>query len=116
MNLAIVVAPTVRESDGLALSSRNSYLLPDERRRALVLSRALRAVERAWRGGMTVGAELTRVGDKELATEPAVRPDYFALVDPDGLEPVGRATTGTIALVAARVGATRLIDNLILGA
>ncbi len=113
--LEIVVAPTSRESDGLALSSRNVYLSPDDRRRALVLSRALRAMRDAWRGGARGAETIVEAGRRVIESEPAVRLDYLALVDPDSLEPVARAEGSSVALVAARVGATRLIDNAILG-
>ena len=109
----IDVAPTVRELDGLALSSRNSYLTQDERRSALALSRALRALEQGWRGGEADPARLQRIGLEALQA-PGVTPDYCALVD-DDLQPVTRVTARTVAVVAARVGKTRLIDNVVLG-
>jgi len=111
--LEIDVAPTVRELDGLALSSRNSYLNADERRSALVLSRALRAVEQAWRGGEAGPAALQRRG-LEVLKAPGVTPAYLELVD-DELHSVARADARTVVVVAARVGATRLIDNVVLG-
>jgi len=107
------VAPTVRELDGLALSSRNSYLSGDERRQALALSRTLRAVEQAWRGGQAEPTALQKKGMETLAT-PGVQPEYLALVD-EALRPVERVTARTVVLVATRVGATRLIDNVVLG-
>jgi pantoate--beta-alanine ligase len=111
----IVVAPTTREADGLALSSRNAYLSADERRQALALSRALRAMQGAWRGGARDADRVLAAGRSVLAAEPEVRLDYLALVDPDTLEPVTCAAAESVALVAARVGATRLIDNAVLG-
>ncbi|HYT70470.1 MAG TPA: pantoate--beta-alanine ligase [Gemmatimonadales bacterium] len=111
--LEIDVAPTVRELDGLALSSRNSYLNADERRSALVLSRALRAVEQAWRGGEAGPAALQRRG-LEVLKAPGVTPAYLELVD-DELHSVARADARTVVVVAAKVGATRLIDNVVLG-
>jgi pantoate--beta-alanine ligase len=111
--IEIEVAPTVRELDGLALSSRNTYLNPDERRAALALSRALRAVEQAWRGGEADPAILLRRGTEVLAG-PGVHPEYVGLVGED-LEPVARADARTVVVVAARVGSTRLIDNVALG-
>jgi pantoate--beta-alanine ligase len=110
---SIEVAPTVRELDGLALSSRNAYLNADQRRSALALSRALRAVEQAWRGGEADPAALARRGMETLKA-PGVEPEYLGLVD-DALQPVARVTARTVALVAARVGTTRLIDNIVLG-
>jgi len=111
--LEIDVAPTVRELDGLALSSRNSYLTADERRAALALSRALRAVEHAWRGGQADAAALARRG-MEVLGAPGVTPEYVALVGED-LRPVSRADAHTVVAVAAAVGRTRLIDNVVLG-
>ncbi len=111
----LVMAPTVREPDGLAMSSRNVNLSPSERRRALVLSRSLRTISEAFDGGEYDTAMLEQLGWEVLASEPDVRVDYLAIVDPERLEPVAVAESGTIAAVAARVGATRLIDNAILG-
>jgi len=112
----IVVAPTVRDRDGLAMSSRNIYLSTDDRRRALVLSRALRTIAESFDRGQYDAAELEREGWEVLASEPSVNVDYLAVVDPERLEPIAVAEQGTIVAVAARVGATRLIDNVILGA
>lgn len=109
----IDVAPTVRELDGLALSSRNSYLNPDERRSALGLSRALRTLEQTWRAGEADPLKLQRAGLEALHA-PGVIPEYCALVD-DDLQPVTRVTARTVAVVAARVGKTRLLDNVVLG-
>src|SRR2546423_14046716 len=111
--ITLDIAPTVRELDGLALSSRNSYLGPDERRSALVLSRALRALEQAWRGGEAEPTKLQRVG-LEAMPAPGVIPEYCALIDED-LQPVTRITARTVGVVAARVGKTRLLDNVVLG-
>jgi pantoate--beta-alanine ligase len=111
--LEVEVAPTVRELDGLALSSRNAYLTADERRAATSLSRALRAVEQAWRSGQADAAALVRRGLEVLHT-PGVAPDYLALVD-ERVRPVERADAHAVVLVAARVGRTRLLDNVALG-
>jgi pantoate--beta-alanine ligase len=111
--VAIDVRPTVRELDGLALSSRNAYLSADERRAALALSRALRAIEQAWRGGEADPGALVRRGTELLAT-PGVTSEYLVLVD-RSLRPVTRVDARTVALVAAKVGSTRLIDNVVLG-
>jgi pantoate--beta-alanine ligase len=111
--LRVEIAPTVRELDGLALSSRNTYLSADDRRTALALSRCLREVERAWRGGQANPATL-RARGLELLTVPGVAPEYLAFVD-ETMRPVDRVTQATIAVVAAQVGATRLIDNVIMG-
>lgn len=111
----LIVAPTVREPDGLAMSSRNAYLDANDRQRALALVESLRAAGRAFAGGEIDGATLTRLGMDSLATHPGVAPDYFAVVDPVEMKPVERATSDSVAIVAARVGKTRLIDNMILG-
>ena len=111
--LHVEVAPTVRELEGLALSSRNTYMTTDQRRAALGLSRCLREVERAWRGGAADPVQVQRKG-LEVLGAPGVTPEYLALVD-EQLRPVERVTQTTVALVAARVGETRLIDNVILG-
>jgi len=109
----IDVAPTVRELDGLALSSRNAYLDPDQRRAALALSRALRAVEQAWRGGESNPAVLERRG-MEVLRIPGVTPEYLAVVG-EAMRPVTQADARAVVVIAARVGATRLIDNVVLG-
>jgi pantoate--beta-alanine ligase len=111
--LEIEVAPTVRELDGLALSSRNSYLTADERRAALALSRTLRAVEQAWRGGQADPPALVQRG-MEVLRAPGVVPEYVALVGED-MRPVARADARTVVAVAAAVGRVRLIDNVVLG-
>lgn len=111
--IEIDIAPTVRELDGLALSSRNTYLKGDDRRAALALSRALRAVEQAWRGGEADPRALERRG-LDVLRAPGVTPEYLALVD-ETLRPVARADARTVVVVAARVGRTRLIDNVVLG-
>jgi pantoate--beta-alanine ligase len=111
----IVVAPTVRESDGLAMSSRNSYLSATDRRDALALVESLRAAAAAFAGGEWSGAALAARGRAVLDSYPGVRPDYFAVVDPDEMRPVERASLDSVAIVAARVGQTRLIDNIVLG-
>src|SRR5437773_8730697 len=111
--IAIDVAPTARELDGLALSSRNSYLNPDERRAALALSRALRTLEQTWRGGEADPARVQRAG-LEAMRVPDVTPEYCALVD-ENLQPVSRVTAHTVVAVAAHVGKTRLLDNVVLG-
>lgn len=111
----VVVVPTVREPDGLALSSRNSYLDGSERARALALVESLRATVRAFSRGERSGPRLTSIGLDTLAAHPDVAVDYFAVVDPAEMRAVETATPESVAIVAARVGRTRLIDNMILG-
>jgi len=111
----VVVAPTVRESDGLALSSRNVYLDAGARRRAVLLSRALAAGVAHFRGGERRGAALAAAARAVLDAEPAIAVDYVACADPGTFTPAERATEACVLAVAARVGSTRLIDNVVLG-
>jgi len=110
----IAVCPIVREPDGLAMSSRNAYLNPEERQRALVLQSSLRCVEERFRAGERNAANLGTAARAVIARESQVRLDYFEIVDPDTLDPVERLTGKTLAAVAAYVGTTRLIDNVVL--
>jgi pantoate--beta-alanine ligase len=110
----IVVCPIVREADGVALSSRNSYLSADERLQARALSRAIRWVEAMFARGERSPAVLIEAARQIFAAEALVRVDYIALVDWATLEPVEVAAPGTLFAVAAWVGTTRLIDNTIL--
>jgi pantoate--beta-alanine ligase len=114
-DLTIVVAPTIRESDGLALSSRNAYLSKAEREDALVLIRSLRGVSSAFAGGERDGRRLEDIGRKQFAEVRGASLDYFSVVNRMTLEQEARADRGTAVIVAARVGPTRLIDNIILG-
>ena len=110
----IVVCPIVRESDGLALSSRNVYLSPAERAQAAILNRTIRHVESLVAAGQRHASALIAAAREIFATEPAVRVDYIELVDWDNLQPIDTASPGSLFAVAAWVGATRLIDNTIL--
>ena len=112
--LDLVVCPTVRELDGLALSSRNRYLSAEERGRALVLSRALNVIAAAYGAGQKDVARLLEAGHSVLATEPDVRIDYLEIVNADTLLPLTEAVPGALVAVAAYLGATRLIDNTLL--
>jgi pantoate--beta-alanine ligase len=108
----IAVCPTIREPDGLAMSSRNAYLSGDERSRATAVHESLVIAERAWRMGDEVAA-IERAMRAHLASR-GVAVDYAAIVDGESLEPPTRTTADAIALVAGRLGTTRLIDNLLL--
>jgi pantoate--beta-alanine ligase len=108
------VCPTVREADGLALSSRNRNLSGEQRRQALVLSRALLAVQRQFQGGEHDAGKLLGEALQVIREEPAVEVDYCRIVDPETLEDVTDVAKGALVAVAARVGGTRLIDNLLL--
>ncbi|HEY1496471.1 MAG TPA: pantoate--beta-alanine ligase [Candidatus Solibacter sp.] len=111
----IMVCPIVREPDGLALSSRNVYLSGTERAQALVLSRSVRHVESMAAMGERRGPILLSEARRIFAAEPAVRVDYIELVEWDTLLPAETAAPGTLFAVAAWAGATRLIDNTIIG-
>ena len=110
----IIVCPIVREADGLAMSSRNAYLSPDERRAAIVLYRALDATRIAIERGECDAARLTASMREIIRSEPLAQPEYVELVDAETLEPMTRLRRTCLALVAARFGATRLIDNLLI--
>jgi pantoate--beta-alanine ligase len=111
LGVGIIGVPTVRDSDGLALSSRNAYLSDDERRRALALPRALREAAAAIAGGAAVGEALEQAR-RRLSDAGFAKIDYVALVDADSLEPVERACGAMRLIAAATIGTTRLIDNL----
>ena len=110
----IVACPIVREADGLAMSSRNLYLDRQQRNQALALHRSLVRVKKLWEGGERSAEKLVVAGGEEIAKEKLVRLDYFEIVDPDSLDPVQTVSSGAMAVVAAFVGTTRIIDNLLL--
>ena len=116
MDVELVVCPIVREKDGLAMSSRNVYLTPEQRQQALVLSRSLLRIQKAAEAGERDSARLIEIGKQAIAEEPGARLDYFAIVDPDTLDPVADISYGALVAVAAYVGPTRLIDNIVLTA
>jgi pantoate--beta-alanine ligase len=109
----IVICPIVREPDGLAMSSRNAYLDPDQRKKALVLHRSLTRVQQMAEQGEARAASLIAAGRAEFAAETSVRLDYFEAVDPETLDPVEDVSRGALVAVAAYVGNTRLIDNIL---
>jgi len=111
----IAAIPTVRDPDGLALSSRNAYLSPEDRRRALVLSRALRAAHEAWRGGESRASKIEETMRKQLLVQPEIVVEYIAVAEPEALASVSMVNADTVVALAARVGGTRLIDNIVLG-
>jgi len=110
----IVACPIVREADGLAMSSRNAYLDSQQRRRALLLYCSLMRVKKSWEGGERDAARLLATGREEFAGKKSVRLDYLEIVDPDSLDPVEGVGGGALVAVAAFVGSTRLIDNILL--
>ena len=110
----IVACPIVREADGLAMSSRNAYLNREERQRALVLQRSLQETQRQFQAGERSAARLISAAKEVFLSEPQVRLDYFEVVDPEMLDPVEHISGRTLVAVAAFVGTTRLIDNVVL--
>jgi len=114
LNTEIVVCPIVREADGLAMSSRNTYLDAEDRRAATVLHRALRAAEKELTAGVRDSLELQRTMNKVLQSEPRARVDYADIVDAETFEPVVRVGRRCYALLAVYVGQTRLIDNMLI--
>lgn len=107
----IVICPTVREPDGLAMSSRNALLPPGERARAAALSQALFAVESAVRSGVRSSESALEAG-RAVLRRVAVIPEYFAIVDPATLQPLEDLRGGLLVVIAAKVGGVRLLDNL----
>jgi pantoate--beta-alanine ligase len=114
LDVELVICPTVREADGLAMSSRNAYLDGEERKAATVLFRALQAAERELCAGVTDTLELKSAMRKVLEHEPRARVDYAEIVDAETYEPVVRVGRRCYALLAVRVGNTRLIDNMLI--
>jgi len=110
----IVVCPIVREKDGLAMSSRNAYLDPQQRKQALVLHRSLTRVQTLAEAGERHAAKLVAAGKAAITEEPGAKLDYFEVVNPDTLEPLSDVSSGALIAVAAWVGTTRLIDNVLM--
>jgi pantoate--beta-alanine ligase len=115
LDVRLVVCPTVRESDGLALSTRNAYLSAEEREAARALPACLRRAQELAHAGETRSEKLLEEMRKVLAAEPRAEFDYLAIVEPAGLRPVERVMPGSVALGAVRMGPVRLLDNLIFG-
>ena len=114
LDTEIVVSPIVREPDGLALSSRNAYLSPDDRRAATTLSRSLEAVKAEIGAGQRDAAHLIATVRRLLDSEPGVKTDYVEIVNAESLEPVTVLRNRCLVLLAAHVGKTRLIDNALI--
>jgi pantoate--beta-alanine ligase len=110
----IIVCPTVRETDGLAMSSRNTYLQGEERRAAVVLYRALAAARDGYERGERSAPALRAAMQTALAAEPLARPEYVSVADPDSLQELDRIDCDALFSMAVRVGKTRLIDNFLL--
>ncbi|MBJ6724203.1 pantoate--beta-alanine ligase [Geomesophilobacter sediminis] len=115
MDLEIVGMPIVREADGLAMSSRNTKLSAEDRRKALCLYRSIGAARTAFAAGERSVAKLRETAVSVIAAEPAAEIDYLEFRDPDSLEPLETAEARTLYALAVRLGGVRLIDNCILG-
>jgi pantoate--beta-alanine ligase len=114
MPIEIVGCPIIREPDGLAMSSRNAYLTAEQRQKALVLHRSLVEVEVRFRRGESRAASLIEAGKHVLETEPEVQLDYLEVVNPETLGAMERVEDHALVVLAAYVGTTRLIDNVVL--
>ncbi len=110
----VVVLPTVRERDGLAMSSRNSYLSADERRTAAAIYRALYAAEQLAKTGTRQPEALKNKIQAVVREEKGIEIDYLEIADPESLAPLASAQDGMVLLIAVRIGRTRLIDNLVI--
>jgi pantoate--beta-alanine ligase len=115
MNLEVVVVPTARESDGLAMSSRNVYLNSKERRAATILFKALTLAHRLWRDGERDAAKIRRQMTSLIQKEPLAQIDYVSIADVGTLEELDLLDRPAVASLAVRIGKTRLIDNVPLG-
>ena len=114
MNLEIVAVPTVREPDGLAMSSRNIYLNPQERRAAIVLYQALSLAQKLWSQGETDTQRLCREMTALIQKEPRANIDYVSIADPETLEELDTVKSPAVVSLAVKIGKTRLIDNIAL--
>jgi pantoate--beta-alanine ligase len=112
MNLEVVVVPTVRESDGLAMSSRNMYLSPKERQAATILFKALTLAQRLWRSGDRDTENIRRQMTALIQKEPLAQIDYVSIADAETLEELNSLDRPAVASLAVRIGKTRLIDNM----
>ncbi len=114
MNLELVAVPTVREPDGLAMSSRNTYLGPKERQAALVLWQALNLANQLWSEGERNAGKIRQEMKALIDSEPSAQIDYISVADAESLEELGEIDRPALVSLAVRVGKTRLIDNIVL--
>jgi len=114
MNLEVVACPTVRESDGLAMSSRNTYLNTEERQAALVLYKALNLAQQLWSQGEKDAESIRQAMTAIIQQQPLADIDYVSIADNETLEELGEVKTPTLVSMAVRFGKTRLIDNIVL--
>jgi len=115
MDIQVIVCPTVREPDGLAMSSRNAYLAPDERKAAVVLYQALTAAKELWEKGERRGEHLRQAMRQVIAAQPLAQMDYASVSDTETLQELDEVCDSALLAVAVRIGRTRLIDNIIVG-
>jgi len=115
LDAEVVACPTVREADGLAMSSRNAYLTPDQRRQAVCLCEALQEAQELFNKGETTAEKYLQVMSKRIQREPDADVDYISLVHPETLEELEKVNGPALAAMAVRIGKTRLIDNMVLG-
>jgi len=114
MNLEIVIVPTVRESDGLAMSSRNTYLQPDERKAAVVLSKSLELAKEMWSGGEKDAEKIKRAMIALINKEPLANIDYVSVADAETLEELKEIKPPALVSLVVKIGKPRLLDNVIL--
>jgi pantoate--beta-alanine ligase len=115
MNLEVIAVPTVREPDGLAMSSRNVYLNPEERKSALVLYKALTLAQKLWTKGETNADLIRKKVTSLIQSEPrAARIDYISIADAETLEELDKIDRPAVVSLAVKIGKTRLIDNILL--
>jgi pantoate--beta-alanine ligase len=115
MNIEVVAVPTVRELDGLAMSSRNVYLDPEERESAVVLHKALSRAQKLWRKGERSAELLRKEMTSLIESEPKATIDYISIADPETLEELEHIEDQALVSMAVRIGKTRLIDSMTLG-
>lgn len=116
LGVELTAMPTVREADGLAMSSRNAYLIPEQRRAAPVVYAALKAAQAQYDDGVRQAAAVREAMQRVLAAEPLALPDYVSVADADTLAELELIDRPALASLAVRIGTTRLIDNVVLGA
>ena len=116
LGVTIDIRPTIREQDGLAMSSRNRYLSPDDRQAAIILYQALQAGRQAIGGGEVAASTVERIMRQTVKQEPTAHIEYLALCDPASLEPLKRVDRHALLLGAIRIGSVRLIDNVVVTA
>lgn len=115
MNLEIVVLPTVREPDGLAISSRNSYLKPEERRAAAVINQSLRLAEQLWSQGERDAGRIRQAMTRLIRQQPLAQIDYISIADNETLEELNEIKPPALVSLVVKIGQPRLLDNTVLG-